>query len=340
MSAAASNVLSFRPIDELEATLLDSWREVSQATHRFLALLREFDLRQGWRAYGNADCAEWLNWKCGISRVTAQEKVRVAKALWTLPQIDAAFERGDLSYSKVRAVTRVATERSEADLLDLALASTASQVEAYCQRLRNGDAAVSSDDARRLHEARALMRTFRDDGSGTLHVELPRAELELVLNALEFVGRTLPEDPTRSLFAKGADALLQMARDALAGRTGDGAAGENYQVMVHVDADSAFRQRRRERPAAADRQTIVLRRRGDGDGARRHRPPARRRPQAARRVGRAEESRVRARSVVHVPGVPSHALPRCASRATLGRRRRDDAREPARTLHRASHAGA
>ncbi len=238
MSAAASNVLSFRPIDELEATLLDSWREVSKVTHRFLALLREFDLRQGWRAYGNVDCAEWLNWKCGISRVTAQEKVRVAKALWTLPMVDAAFERGDLSYSKVRAVTRVATERSEADLLDFALASTASQVEAYCQRLRNGDAAVSRDDARRLHEARALTRTFRDDGSGTLHVELPRAELELVLNALEFVGRGLPEDPTRSLFAKGADALLQMARDALAGRTDDGAAGENYQVVVHVDVDA------------------------------------------------------------------------------------------------------
>jgi hypothetical protein len=109
-------------------------------------------------------------------------------------------------------------------------------VETYCQRLRNGDATISADDARRLHEARSLTRTFRDDGSGTLHVEMPRAELELVLRALEFVGRTLPEDLSRSLFAKGADALLQMARDALAGRTGDGAAGDNYQVTVHVDA--------------------------------------------------------------------------------------------------------
>ena len=238
MRAAASTVLSFRPIDELEATLLDSWREVSKATHRFLVLLREFDLRQGWRAYGNADCAEWLDWKCGSSRVTAQEKVRVAKALWSLPLIDAAFERGDLSYSKVRAVSRVATDKNEAELLTIALTSTAAHLEAYCQRLRNGDATISTEDARRLHERRSLTRTFRDDGIGTLHVEMPREELELVLNALEFVGQTLPEDPTRSLFAKGADALLQMARDALAGRAGDGAAGENYQVMVHVDADA------------------------------------------------------------------------------------------------------
>ena len=236
MAATSSSVLSFRPIDEVEATLLNSWREVSKATHRFLVLLREFDLRQGWKAYGNADCAEWLNWKCGIARVTAQEKVRVATALWLLPHIDAAFERGDLSYSKVRALSRVATDRNEAELLCIALASTASEVEAYCRRLRNGDATGAADDARRLHEARSLTRAFHEDGSGTLHVDMPRAELELVLSALEFVGKSLPEDSTRSLFEKGAEALLQMARDALSGRATDGGAGDNYQVMVHVDA--------------------------------------------------------------------------------------------------------
>ncbi len=104
--------------------------------------------------------------------------------------------------------------------------------------MRDGDVAASVEDARRLHEMRSLSRTIREDGSGALHVELPRADLELVLNALEYVGRTLPDDPTRSLLAKGADALIQMARDALAGRTGQGAAGDNYQVMVHVDAEA------------------------------------------------------------------------------------------------------
>jgi Domain of unknown function (DUF222) len=228
MSATASTVLSFRPIDELEATLIDSWREVSKATHRFLVLLREFDLRQGWKAYGNPDCAEWLNWRCGISRVTAQEKVRVAKALWGLPRIDAAFERGDLSYSKVRALSRVAGDKNEAELLRFALASTAAQVEAYCRRLRIGDAEFSAGDARKLHEVRSLTPSFREDGSGTLHVELPRAEIELVLSALEFVGRSLPEDPSRSLFAKGSiargdgrrgsDAAKERAKRASASR--------------------------------------------------------------------------------------------------------------------------
>jgi hypothetical protein len=236
MNAPAGNVLTFCRIDDLEASLIESWREVSQVTHRFLVLLREFDLRQGWKDYGNVDCADWLNWRCGISRVTAQEKVRMARVLWTLPQIDEAFARGDLSYSKVRALCRVASDGSETELLAFALDATASQVEGYCRRLRNGYAEVSVPEAKRLHESRSLFRQFRDDGSGSLTVDLPRAELELVLKALEFVGSTLPDDPSRSLFAKGADALVQMARDALAGRSGGGSAGDAYQVLVHVDA--------------------------------------------------------------------------------------------------------
>ena len=67
------------PIDDLEHDLLESFRDVSQATFRFLVLLREFDLRQGWKEWGSADCADWLNLKCGLTRNTAQEKVRVAR---------------------------------------------------------------------------------------------------------------------------------------------------------------------------------------------------------------------------------------------------------------------
>ncbi len=179
-------VTPFCPLDDLEHHLLDCWREVSQATFRFLVLLREFDLRQGWKEWGSADCADWLNLKCGITRNTAQEKVRVARALWTLPQIEEAFKRGDLSYSKVRALTRVASEINETNLLDYALGATAAQLEGYCRRLRNGRA-DSTADANRIHGGRSLSRHFREDGSGTLTVELTREELELVLKALEQV---------------------------------------------------------------------------------------------------------------------------------------------------------
>jgi Domain of unknown function (DUF222) len=238
MNTTTLSVASFEPIDTLEKHLVESWQTVSRATHRFLKLLREFDLRQGWKAYGNVDCADWLNWRCGISRVTAQEKLRIARSLWHLPKVDEAFALGELSYSKVRALTRVAIEKSEAELLHFARHATAAQVEAYCRRLRNGDSVASAVDAKRLHESRSLIRHPHDDGSGTITVELPEADFALVMQALEFVASTLPDDPTRSLFAKGADALVQMAREALAGHHGTGSAAEVYQVLVHIDASA------------------------------------------------------------------------------------------------------
>ena len=55
-------VTPFCPLDDLEHDLLDCWREVSQATFRFLVLLREFDLRQGWKEWGSADCTAGRSW--------------------------------------------------------------------------------------------------------------------------------------------------------------------------------------------------------------------------------------------------------------------------------------
>jgi hypothetical protein len=243
MNAPTLRPLTFLPIDDVETRLVASWREVSQATHRFLVLLREFDLRQGWKEYGLNDCAEWLDWKCGIARVTAQEKVRVARALLGLPRIEAAFASGDLSYSKVRALCRVATERNETDLLDYALQSSAEQVEHYCRRLRHGDAEVSAVDARRIHERRWLSRSVREDGSGTLTVDLPKDQLDLVLAALDTVAKSLPEDPTRSIFATGADALVRMAEWILRHEADTGGSDRPVaigrtptEVIVHIDA--------------------------------------------------------------------------------------------------------
>jgi hypothetical protein len=224
-------------IDDLESSLIDSWRGVCRATHRFLELLREFDLRQGYEAYGNTDCAEWLNWRCGIARVTAQEKVRVARALWNLPQIDSAFAKGDLSYSKVRAITRIASDRNETELLDYALTVSASQLDAYCAQVRYGDPVDSQTAARRAREGRSLTRYFREDGTGVMTVELPRAELELVLHAIDRVASDLPADEDRSLFATAADALVAMAQDSLAGAGAQGSsAGDSHTMLVRVDA--------------------------------------------------------------------------------------------------------
>jgi hypothetical protein len=103
--------------------------QINAANYRFLKLVAEFDRLEAWAGYGFRSCAHWLDWKCGIALGAAREKVRVARALEGLPGINAGFEAGELSYSKVRAVTRVATEKNEEFLLMIAQYGTAQNVE-------------------------------------------------------------------------------------------------------------------------------------------------------------------------------------------------------------------
>ena len=105
--------------EALEAEITDLWGHLNAATYRFLELLAKFDRTGGWGHQGCASCAQWLNLKCGIGPVAAREKVRVARALEHLPKLSAAFRHGQVSYSKVRAITRVATPATEGTLLEL-----------------------------------------------------------------------------------------------------------------------------------------------------------------------------------------------------------------------------
>jgi hypothetical protein len=66
----------------------------------------------------------------------AREKVRVARALEGLPGINAAFEKGELSFSKVRAMTRAATLENEPFLLMIADHGTAQHMEILVRAFR------------------------------------------------------------------------------------------------------------------------------------------------------------------------------------------------------------
>lgn len=101
-----------------------------------------------------------LAWRCDLSMTTAREKVRVAHALKTLPAIADAFSTGELSYAKVRALTRVADRDNESALLKFALRTTAANVADRCRELRLGSEA-SSDTTARAYANRSL-RIRRD----------------------------------------------------------------------------------------------------------------------------------------------------------------------------------
>ena len=100
---------------------------IQAATYELLVLIREFDACGAWSGF--ASCTIWLSWRTGLAPGAAREHVRVAQALERLPKLSDAMRRGQVSYSKVRAVTRVATPETEQVLLDVALAGTAAHVE-------------------------------------------------------------------------------------------------------------------------------------------------------------------------------------------------------------------
>jgi hypothetical protein len=142
-------------IDELDRAICSLVRVMNAECYRMLVLVREFDDRMGFSKWTFATCAEWVAWRCGISLSAAREKVRTAQALRDLPAISAAFADGRLSYSKVRALTRVAHEHDEDLLLAYALQATAAQVEERCRQIRNASP-ESVHGARRAWERRSL----------------------------------------------------------------------------------------------------------------------------------------------------------------------------------------
>ena len=173
------------PIEDLDRNILTLCSHINAATYELLVLIREFDERAGWLKWGLKNCAEWLAWRCDFSMTTALEKVRVAHALKTLPGISEAFASGELSYSKVRALTRVASRTNEDELLLFALRATASHVAERCRELRCGSA-DSIDSATRAYANRSL-RVRRDAHrhTMTITVELPLDTGELLEKALD-----------------------------------------------------------------------------------------------------------------------------------------------------------
>jgi len=231
-------------IDALDRAIVTLAARINAATYDLLVLIRRFDERGGWLRWGFDACADWLHWRCDLSLSAAREKVRVAHALKTLPSIAPAFASGKLSYSKVRALTRVAGPDNEEALLAFALRTTASRVEERCRELRCGTVA-STDEALRA-QARRMLSLRRDSGRGTvtIRVELPLEAGELIDKALDKAVESAtdgtesppPDLAEQSWTQQRADALVAMAMAYLSGNSnGSSGTPDHYQVVVHVD---------------------------------------------------------------------------------------------------------
>ena len=238
-------------LDHLGDEIAELSAHLEAATARLLDLIRAFDARGGWNT-GFRSCAAWLSWRVGLDLGAARERVRVARALGTLPTLAEALARGELSYAKVRALTRVATPETEARLLAVGRAGTAAHVERIVRGWRRVDRLAEGREAARQHARRALHVYVDEDGTVVLRGRLAPEVGALLLRALDAARETLyqrrrreeavpaladpaAEAPTRA--QQQADALAPLAEAALHHELDPGAPGERYQVVVHVDAE-------------------------------------------------------------------------------------------------------
>src|SRR6185369_2839316 len=220
-------------LDRLGDEIAELAAHLDAATAHLLDLIRDFDIREGWNT-GFRSCAAWLSWRVGLGPLAAREHVRVARALGGLPRLAQALARGELSYAKVRALTRVATAETEEQLLAVGRAGTAEHVERIVRGWRRVDRQAEAREAARQHASRALHVYRDDDGTVVLRGRLAPEVGALLLQALTAARETLyqrtrgaePEADPPTMAQQQADALALLAETALHHGMDPGTAGE------------------------------------------------------------------------------------------------------------------
>ncbi|TQM46197.1 HNH endonuclease signature motif containing protein [Pseudonocardia cypriaca] len=257
MSAAAviplPTPLQAMPTHALESELLGLAGHIAAAECRFLQLLAEFDERGGWCGDGIRSCAHWLSWRAGMNLRTAVEHLRVAHALQHLPRITEAFAAGRVSYSKVRAITRVTgsdtatltriaadiaagtselrhtavadPQTAEQVLLNVALSGTASHVESVVRAVRRRYTPPEDLVARR-----SLTWQWDEDGSLILRARLTPDDGATLIAAIQALAPA--PAPARHPVQPAPQDLDQQAREHEPGPAADRVAARRADALL------------------------------------------------------------------------------------------------------------
>lgn len=224
--------------------LVEHRMEMDRAEAVWLDHLARFDRDGLWALDGQLSCVSWLVWKLNMARSTAFEKLRVAHELRRRPVVADAFKEGRLSYSAVRAITRLErpnpdvdralvelAESGEASILDLERVVRSYQL--YADQERPPSDGV--DDRRQVRIRRG------GDGTGQVTVTLDDLELEEFAATFQAfvdlryraVGESSAGDADQTRGSKRADAFMDLLRTALAHADQGRAAGDD-RYMVHL----------------------------------------------------------------------------------------------------------
>ena len=256
--AAASNVpeqeprvLSEREFQTIEDELVTLAVHINRATYRMLCLIRELDVCQAPMAVGFSSTAHYLNWRLGFDMVTAREKVRVARALASLPLTSAALER-DASVTP-RPVRSLESQLRRRKTCWFRLPRAGRQLMSNRWCASTGAPNVRKTSWTKSSRSAAICTcTLIATACSSSRVALPPEDGAIVAKALEaaqeVIWKAARHDSAESSVTvpqKHADALGILARAALAGGLDTSAAGEKpstvdrsrFEVVVHVDAE-------------------------------------------------------------------------------------------------------
>ena len=171
-------------LEQLGEDIAELSAHIDAATYRLLCMIAEFDRNSGW-GEGFKSCAHWLSWRVGWQLGTARERVRVARALEDLPLISEALSKGEVSYSKVRAMTRIARPDNEVNLLVMAKDGTAGHLERLVRYYRRYAGDEEQDQTQRQREKQYLQTYTDDDGMVVVRGRLPPEVGAMLQKALD-----------------------------------------------------------------------------------------------------------------------------------------------------------
>jgi len=241
--------IEFDEVDALADRIASSAATVDATMHQLLTHIRRFDALKGWARQGAKSCAHWLSWRVGDALGAAREKVRVARALGSLPLVDIAFEKGQLSFSKVRAITRVANAETEKLLLQFAEHSTGAQLEQICRGYRTVERICESGRKAVPKDERWVRRRHCDSGMVRIEAQLTADEADLVFRALEEARReAVKKEEKAPKFGEVdekaqslADGLVLAAESFLASGPKARSGGTRNQILVHLTEETVER---------------------------------------------------------------------------------------------------
>lgn len=248
MLCAAVDAVAAEDIDgvgeaALEEQLVGVRRQMDRLEADFCRRLRRFERARGFVASGAASVVSWLRTACRMSAPAAHERVEVARALETCPEIEESWRSGAIGYQHVAVLARsqhevgpTAFRRLLGDLLDAARRLDPSRLRYVTRYLRycvDPDGSRSAEEEARARRYFNLSQTL--DGIFVIDGQLDPEAGSALRTAIAALNKPLPNDE-RSAGQRRADALGELAHRQLRGGSLPSSHGQRPHLVVTVPA--------------------------------------------------------------------------------------------------------